>query len=145
MAVPPALTQTGGMPAQPNPFGTGVSSAFGQPPASSISAFGQPPSASAATAYGYQQFPVQNGGFGMVTSAGGFPGSAAAPTYGGTPQGYQAQPGMVAGFGMQPGIPQGFGTQPGFGSSWGQTGVGMTHPPTSANPFMVGMPPPYGQ
>nr|KAG5686604.1 hypothetical protein BaRGS_019502 [Batillaria attramentaria]KAG5697898.1 hypothetical protein BaRGS_026836 [Batillaria attramentaria] len=74
------------MPGQANPFGAGgAPPAFGQAPASTPSSFGY-----------QQQFPVQNGGFGMASTAAGFAYSSAPATYGVAPQGFQAQPASLA-------------------------------------------------
>ncbi|XP_076454141.1 uncharacterized protein LOC143289142 isoform X1 [Babylonia areolata] len=121
----------GAMPGQANPFGTAPQPAGFGAPATATPGFSQPP-ASSTGGFGFQQFPVQNGGFGMATTAGGFapfggpPPCTAPPSYGmAQQQGFQAQPG---------GVP-GFPPQPGMGGGWGQMG-GVAPPPSSANPFM---------
>ncbi|XP_025078902.1 arf-GAP domain and FG repeat-containing protein 1-like isoform X2 [Pomacea canaliculata] len=128
----PTLPQTANLPGSANPFATPV-------PAS----YGQPATVSTAAGFGYQPYTLQNGGFGMPSTATGFAYSTAAPTFA-APQGYQTQTGMAPaqGFGMQPPVTAAFGVQqPGFAGGWGQMGGNLPPHQPSVNPFMVGTPP----
>lgn len=142
----PVMSQGGAMPGQVNPFGASSQPAGFGVPSTAGAGFGQAPASSAA-GFGYQQFPVQNGGFGMVTTAGGYapfggaPPNTAPPSYGvAQQQGFQAQPGMAPqGFPMQQPAQQAFPVQQGFAAGWGQMGgAGGVPPQSTANPFMVG-------
>ena len=142
----PVMSQGGAMPGQVNPFGASSQPAGFGVPSTAGAGFGQVPASSAA-GFGYQQFPVQNGGFGMVTTAGGYapfggaPPNTAPPSYGvAQQQGFQAQPGMAPqGFPMQQPAQQAFPVQQGFAAGWGQMGgAGGVPPQSTANPFMVG-------